>query len=118
MSRRHFLQAVGMVPLAGLLAPCSPPLARGAAPAKIPRVGVLAFGSPGQPSLLDVFEHGLTDHGYVPGANISFEYRLAEGKLERFPALAAELVNLPVDVILAALSPAIQAAMHATRTIP
>jgi len=81
-------------------------------------VGVLAFGSPGQPSLLDVFEHGLTDHGYVPGANISLEYRLAEGKLERFPALAAELVHLPVDVILAALSPAIQAAMHATRTIP
>lgn len=117
-SRRQFIQAVGMVPLAGLLAACWPPLAREIAPAKIPRLGVLAFGSPGQPSLLDDFEQGLTDHGYIHGGNITIEYRFAEGKLERFPALAADLVNLPVDVILAALSPAIQAAMQATSTIP
>src|SRR5581483_9994949 len=108
----------GMVPLAGLLAACRPPLAWETAPVKIPRVGVLAFGSPGQPSLLDAFEQGLTDQGYTHGKNIIIEYRFAEGKLERFPTLAADLVNLPVDVILAALSPAIEAAVQATRTIP
>jgi putative ABC transport system substrate-binding protein len=117
-SRRQFIQAVGLIPLAELMAACRLPLARETAPVKIPRVGVLAFGSLGQPSLLDAFEQGLTDHGYIHGGNIILEHRFAEGKLERFPTLAADLVNLPVDVILAALSPAIEAAMQATRTIP
>ena len=61
---------------------------------------------------------GLRELGYVEGKNIIIEYRWAEGKYERLPGLAAELVQMKVDVIVAASTPAIQAAQQATTTIP
>ncbi|HLH23454.1 MAG TPA: ABC transporter substrate-binding protein [Chloroflexota bacterium] len=117
LSRRQFVQAAGAASL-GWLAGCAARVAPAAPPAQPPRVGVLAFGSPGQLGPLEAFEHGLTERGYDLNSTLSLEYRFAEGKPERFPALAAELVGVPVDLILAASSPAIQAAMQATQTIP
>jgi len=67
---------------------------------------------------VEAFRQGLRDLGYIEGKNIVLEYRYAEGKIERLPHLAEELVRLPVDVIVTALSPAIHAAKRATDTIP
>ncbi len=85
--------------------------------AKIPRVGVLSdeaspAKSPGP------FRRGLRELGYVEGQNISIEYRYAEGRQNRLAVLAAELVGLNMDVILAVGTPAAQAAKNATKTIP
>jgi len=95
------------------------PLAAGAQPAtKVPRVGILIAGSsPGQ-SYLSAFRQGLHELGYVEGQSIAIEYRWAEGKYERLPDLAAELVRLKVDVIVAVATPAVQAAKQATKAIP
>ena len=84
-------------------------LALGAAPlaaevqqaAKVARIGYLSPDLAASPHLRDAFLQGLRDLGYVEGRNVVIEYRDAEGKLERLPALAAELVALKVDVILA-----------------
>jgi len=86
---------------------------------KIPRVGFLgprsrADGAP----FLDAFLQGLRELGWVEGQNIAIEYRFAEGRLDRLPDLAAEMVRLKVDVILAASTPPAVAAKNATRTIP
>jgi len=84
---------------------------------KVARVGYLT-GSPPSAST-EAFRQGLRELGYVEGQNIIIEYRYAEGKHDRLPDLAAELVRHKVDVIVAAGgSPAIQAARRATRTIP
>jgi putative ABC transport system substrate-binding protein len=64
----------------------------------------------------EAFRQGLRDLGYVEGRNVVIEYRDAEGKLERFPALAAALVALKVDVIVTGNTPAALAAKQATRT--
>lgn len=89
-------------------------------PAKIPQIGFLhpasAEGDGGM--RLQAFRDGLRELGYVEGKNLQLEVRWGEGKLERLPALAAELVRLKVDVIVAASSPAVVAARQATRTIP
>src|SRR5262249_61012686 len=66
----------------------------------------------------DAFLRGLRELGYVEDRNIAIEYRWEEGKYERLPKLAAELVRLKVDVMLAVSTPATQAAKAATRTIP
>jgi ABC-type uncharacterized transport system substrate-binding protein len=88
-------------------------------PAKIRRLGYLEFGSaaPGTP-LLVAFRQGLSDIGWVEGQNIAIEVRYAEGKHDRLPELAAELVRLKVDLIFASTTPAALAAKQATRTIP
>jgi putative ABC transport system substrate-binding protein len=94
--------------------------------AKVPRLGVLLSGSPPAPSSPSVpfiqrvpeFGQGLRDLGYVEGENITFAYRYAEGNLDRLPDLAAELVHLPVDMLLAAGIAGALAAKHATTTIP
>ncbi|MBI2177600.1 MAG: ABC transporter substrate-binding protein, partial [Candidatus Tectomicrobia bacterium] len=84
---------------------------------KVPRVGYLNLrASPDEQD--KTFLQGLRDLGYVEGRNITIEYRWAEGKLERLPDLAAELVRLKVDVIVTATNSAIRAARQATRTIP
>jgi putative ABC transport system substrate-binding protein len=67
---------------------------------------------------LEAFRQGLRDLGYVEGRNIRIESRYAEGQEDRCPALAAELVRLPVDVLVAAGTAPIKAAQQATRTIP
>ncbi len=88
-------------------------------PAKIARVGFLhAASAQGTEAQLQAFRDGLRELGYVEGKNLQLEVRWGEGKLERLPALAAELVQLKVDVIVAAASPSVVAAREATRTIP
>ena len=88
-------------------------------PKKIPRIGFLVPGSASSYSArIEAFRKGLSELGYDKGRNIAIEYRYAEGKFDRLPALAAELVRLKVDAIVTASTPAIQAAMQATRTIP
>ena len=88
--------------------------------AKIPRLGFLiASSAPVQKPRLEAFRQGLQVLGYVEGKNILIDYRYAEGKPDRLPALAAELLQLNVDIIVAAGgSPPVQAAKNATKTIP
>jgi putative tryptophan/tyrosine transport system substrate-binding protein len=73
--------------------------------AKVARIGYLGLDLANVPRLREAFLHGLRDLGYVEGHNVVIEYRDAEGKLERLPALAAELVALKVDVIVAGGNP-------------
>ena len=88
-------------------------------PARIPRIGILFTSSASAMSArLELFRQRLREHGYVEGRNIFIEYRYAEGKLERLPDLAAELVRLKLDVIVASGSPGVLAAKKATGTIP
>jgi len=86
--------------------------------AKVHRVGLIAGTLVVGSRTVEAFRQGLRDLGYVEGRNLVIEYRDAEGKLERFPALAAELVALKVDVIVAPSTPAVLAARQATGTIP
>jgi putative ABC transport system substrate-binding protein len=88
-------------------------------PTKIPRIGYLAGSSLfGQSARVEAFRQGLRELGYVEGKNIVIESRYAEGKLDRLPALAAELVHLRVDVIVTAGPPPTRSAKEATVTIP
>jgi putative ABC transport system substrate-binding protein len=86
----------------------------------IAKIGRLSSGNPivGPDPNGEAFRQGLRDLGWVEGKTIIFEYRYAEEKVERLPELAAELVELPVDVIFAVGAAAIRAAQQATRTIP
>ena len=86
--------------------------------AKIARIGYLSPNLATSPHLREAFRQGLRDLGYVEGRDIVIEYRDAGGKIERLPALAAELVALKVDVIFAGSAPHALAAKQATRTIP
>jgi putative ABC transport system substrate-binding protein len=87
--------------------------------AKVPRIGYLSLNLASNPPTREAFRQGLRDLGYVEGRNVVIEYRDAEGKLERLPALAAELVALKVDVIVAAAGTlGALAAQQATRTLP
>jgi putative ABC transport system substrate-binding protein len=83
---------------------------------KIPRLGVLVLGLSDRG--LELFRQGLQDLGYVEGKTITIAYRFAEGKAERLPALAAELVGLKVDLIVAYAFQATRAAQQATQTLP
>jgi ABC-type uncharacterized transport system substrate-binding protein len=116
MDRRTFISSVTL----GLLAA---PLAAEAQPTgKVYRVGYLSALSGSGPQVqrpLDAFRQRLRELGYVEGQSIAIEYRWAEGKVERLPALAAELVRLKVDVIVASGGlPVAQAAQQAPKTIP
>jgi putative ABC transport system substrate-binding protein len=86
--------------------------------AKTYRIGVLAPGCHPPAAALDILRQGLRDLGYVEGQNLLMEWRYSEGKAERFPELAAELVRQKVDLIVALSTPAALAAKHATQTIP
>ena len=85
---------------------------------KVARIGFLGTNRAVALRHVDAFLQGLRDLGYVEGRNLVIEYRDAEGKLERLPALAAELVALKVDVIVAATTPGALAAKQATKTVP
>src|SRR5712691_1855838 len=88
-------------------------------PVKVPRIGVLYGGSPsGAEILQSMLLQGLHDLGYVEGQNITFAYRYAEEQPERLPDLAAELVRLQVDVLVAGPPEAVHAAKQVTSTIP
>jgi putative ABC transport system substrate-binding protein len=88
-------------------------------PKKVARIGYLAAASrTGMSHFTEAFLQGLRELGYVEGQNISIEYRWADGDFERLPELAAELVRLKVDVIVAAVTQASLAAKNATGTIP
>ena len=110
MDRRTFLAGTGLL-VAPFVAEAQP---------KLPRVGILSPGSGSDPFVqpfLDVFRRGLRELGYVEGQTIVLEYRWAEGRYDRLPDLAAELVHLKVDVLVA-VAVAIRAARQATQTIP
>src|SRR5262245_21302048 len=109
MNRRAFVTGLGAVLAA--------PLVAGAQQvAKLPRVGVL-FGSPAL-SWIEALRQGFRDVGLVEGRTIVTEWRSAEGRYERLPGLAIELVGLGVDVLIAHPTTAVQAARRATTTIP
>jgi putative tryptophan/tyrosine transport system substrate-binding protein len=88
-------------------------------PAKVARIGILFSASQQLSDIqLQAFRDGLRELGYVEGKNYQLEPRWADGKLERLPSLAAELVDAKVDVLVAVSSPGVVAAHQATRTIP
>jgi len=94
-------------------------LANAQQPAPVPRIGVLRSGSPSSHAAQhEAFRQGLRELGYIEGQNVRIEYRYAEGKRERFPALAAELVGLQVDCIVVGGTGLTAAAKQATSTIP
>ena len=102
-----------------LVAPLASPAAQPSE--KVPWVGYLNPGSASdslRQRRLEAFRQGLRELGYVEGQNIAIEPRWAEGQYERYPALAADLVRMQVDVIVTNGGAATQAAQHATRTIP
>src|SRR6266571_6631244 len=109
--------AIGLiVALVFLVAPLA---ADAQPPPKVPRIGVLSGWSLTTDARnRDAFRQGLRELGYVEGQTIVLGERWAEGTLERFPDLAAELVRFPVDVIVAGNSPAARAASQATQRIP
>jgi len=84
---------------------------------KIHRIGFLRAAAPPE-AYIEAFRQGLRELGYLEGKNVIIEYRYAEGKSDRLPDLAAELVRLPVDVIVIDGNSATVAAKNATRTIP
>src|SRR5262245_42632837 len=113
MDRRAFITVVSGSILAA-------PLAGEAQQAgKLSRIGVLWGYSPSDVSrFAEAFRQGLGALGYVEGQNIALHERWSEGKSDRLPSLAAELVRLNIDVIVAASTPAARAAQQATKTIP
>ena len=95
------------------------PVVAAQSPVKAARIGILAGGTASTEAVrYEAFGQGLNELGYVEGRNIVIEYRYAEGKLERLPALAAELVRLNVDLILTSGDPGVRAAKQASQTIP
>ena len=113
MNRREFISLLGGA--AAALLSRWPRAASAQQSAKTARIGVLA-SSPLPP--LQRFSRKLQEYGYVEGQNIRFEYRFVEGRDDLYPALAAELVALPVDIMVTWGAPAAVAAKRATRTIP
>jgi len=115
MKRRTFLALTA----GGLIA--APLSARAQQAGKVPRIGVLRPGNPPPADFArqrEAFERGLQELGWTPGTSILIEYRYAEGRNERMPELAADLVRLSVDVIVAGGPDAVRAAQQATSTIP
>ena len=112
---RNLLIRLALCPL--LLALCSSVEAQ--QPAKVPRIAYFSAGSASsQASRLEVFKQGLRELGYVEGKNIAIEQRYADGKPDRVPELAAELVGLKPDIIVTGGPAATRSAKEATATIP
>src|SRR5436190_18832444 len=86
---------------------------------KVPRIGFLLGATPSANTVrIEAFRQGLGDLGYVEGKNIVIEERYAEGRLDRLPVLAAEVVGLKVDIIVTGSTPATHSDKNATITIP
>jgi ABC-type uncharacterized transport system substrate-binding protein len=111
MNRREFITLLGG-------AAAWPFAARGQQSGRIVRVGILSTANPRSSSFYQSFERRLRDLGHIEGQNIVFEYRNAEGEVDRLPDLAAELVHLNASVIVAATADATSAIKRATSTIP
>src|SRR5215467_14470605 len=101
---------------ATLFALCSSATAQ--QPKKVPRIGYLSVGPASDPARGEAFRQGLRELGYLDGKNIVIEWRYAEGKQDRLPALVIELVRLKVDIIVTSNSAATRAAKEATKTTP
>jgi ABC-type uncharacterized transport system substrate-binding protein len=86
-------------------------------PGKVPRIGVLGERTPADP-FLAAFRQGLRELGYTEGRNIVVEYRYAQGMVDRFPELAAELLRLDIDVLMVGGAAAARAAEAQTKTVP
>jgi len=113
------LSAIGLMLTLALGGLCVAPLAPEAQqPTHMHRIGLLTGFTLGRGRNVEAFLDGMRALGYIEGQNVVLEYRGAAGQYERFPALAAELVRLPVDVLLAGGTPAALAAKDATTTIP
>ena len=111
MKRREFMSLLGGAAVAWPIAE------RAQQFGKMPRVGVLVSLSAPHP-FTEAFRSGMRDLGYSEGGNIAIEWRYADAQFSRAVELAAELVRLQVDVIAAYHTPAVKAAMNATKTIP
>ena len=119
LSRRQVMQGAGTVGLA-LVAGCGLLPSQAQRPARVARLGIL---SPRPPNAVtaaqhEAFREGLRALGYEEGQNLVLEFRYAETETERLPDLAAELVRLPVDILVAGGDATIQAAKQASETIP
>ena len=115
MNRRSFITLLGGAAAAWPLG------AHAQQAGKVNRIGFLVTGaldSAEAQAILDAFRRGLHERGYVEGQDIVIEYRGADGKMERFPELATELVRLNLDLIVAGNTPAARAVREATTTIP
>jgi len=112
VDRRGFLSSVA----GGLLV--APRSAWSQPAGRVARIGYLSPGLKATPQNQQAFRQGLLDFGHVEGRDVVIEYRDAEGRPERFPALAAELVAAKVDIIVAPTTLAALAARGVTHTLP
>jgi ABC-type uncharacterized transport system substrate-binding protein len=115
------MRLIGLAVVLAVGLTLAPLAAEGQPAAKVYRIGLLGGSTPSSPEAAHVwggFFQGLRELGYVEGQNVAFEGRFYEDRIERLPALAAELVRLQVDVIVAGAAPAPEAAKHTTSTIP
>jgi len=109
--RRNIVGILLVLALGCLVAPCT---AEAQQPGKVHRIGVLLFTS----AAIEELRQGLRELGYVEGRNLTLEVRSAEGRAERLADLAAELVRLPVDLIVAHTTGGVRAAKRTTTTLP
>jgi len=112
MNRRELIAGLGGTAAAWPLA------ARAQQPGKVPRVGILSPATSETAGTLTAFREAIRDLGYVEGQTIELDFRLSKGIMDALPALAAELVRIPVNVIVTDGTSGTLAAFDATRTIP
>ena len=111
MKRRKFISLVGG-------AATWPFAARAQQPAKVARIGILSPAASETAATLTAFREGIRNRGYVEGQTIALDFRLSKGMMDTLPAFAAELVRIPVNVIVTDLTTGTLDAFAATRTIP